>query len=270
MEKISVRPPITDVLIDKQKELLVHYIAIESLPDYPVDLNTRIGQKTIKSFIDKGIEELAESYTELTNMLQYASSNKTKHAMECLENYNLEIADFYHFFLEVLIYSNLDTGDLNIMVQDFIAQNYAQAVTITEGKDAVSALLIIGQWINQEARRKTISPKNDRFIVASEEEAADHTLYAGARRISEQLLDQHAECLWYLTYSLKSIAFQLKNRDWNTTDRETNKVAYYDAICRAFLALMVYMDFAGFGQIPIVNNYLHKAQINLKRIKDGY
>ena len=49
-------------IYELQKVLLDHYIGIEGLPQYPVDVNTKSSQVLLKDFTGRVTEELAEGY----------------------------------------------------------------------------------------------------------------------------------------------------------------------------------------------------------------
>jgi hypothetical protein len=81
---------------DKQKELVDHYTKIESLPQYPINLDTKDSQNLMKDFVSRVVEELAESYEARLQGFEEGS----------LE----EVADAFHFILEVMVFTepNLD------------------------------------------------------------------------------------------------------------------------------------------------------------------
>jgi hypothetical protein len=270
MEKISVRPNILNQLIPMQKELVDQYIQLESLPQYPIDLNSRDGQKVIKTFVGRAVEELAEAYEFLEAVYTMASTNDMKSAQGALQEYNIEMADFWHFLLEILLYSDMGLARITNIVDGAFQTDWERYQGLYKTDNPFKSLLNLAAFINQEQKRKSIENKPDRFTVATDAEMVDNPLLCGGRRISERLLEQHTECLWDITYNLNKLCNYLKNRDWAQTDRVTNILGYNNQVLKVLLSVAIYMDFAGFGEIQIVNNYWYKHCLNLERIKDKY
>ena len=51
-----------EAIYSLQKELIDHYVSIEGLPQYPLDVNTKKNQLLIKDVVGRDLEELAEGY----------------------------------------------------------------------------------------------------------------------------------------------------------------------------------------------------------------
>lgn len=83
----------------KQAELMVQYKEIEQLPSAPVSLHTASGQRIIKDFAWRTIEELTESY-EAWEKHGEDWSVAQDHAIE-------ELADSVHFFVELMIFAGI-------------------------------------------------------------------------------------------------------------------------------------------------------------------
>jgi hypothetical protein len=118
--------------------------------------------------------------------------------------------------------------------------------------------------------RKCIQAKGDRFIIAGDEEGLDNPLLYGGRRVSERLMEYHAELLWAITNECFKLTNFLNNSDWHQTERQVNMIGYKTQIIYLLIAMGTYMDFIGMGEIQIVANYKYKNEINWKRIKEGY
>ena len=71
------------------------YAEIEKMPQWPLNVNTREGQKWFKDFLWRTTEEIAESYEA------YLAGDDT-HTIE-------ELADALHFFTELLILAGFDS-----------------------------------------------------------------------------------------------------------------------------------------------------------------
>ena len=86
-------------IFGRQRELMVKYKEIEHLPEPPVPLHTLAGQRVIKDFAWRTVEELTESY-EAWEKHQGDRSVAELHALE-------ELADSFHFFVELLHFAGI-------------------------------------------------------------------------------------------------------------------------------------------------------------------
>ena len=96
-------------IFDKQQKLIDKYKDIEKMPDLPVNINTREGQKWIKDFLWRTSEEVAESYEAYekiaSNGFKPRSNKITKqHKVHQIE----ELIDALHFIVELLIITDKD------------------------------------------------------------------------------------------------------------------------------------------------------------------
>lgn len=78
----------------KQAGVMAKYAEIEGMPEWPLNVNTRVGQKWFKDFLWRTTEEIAESYEAFIGQDQI-------HTIE-------ELADALHFFTELLILAGFD------------------------------------------------------------------------------------------------------------------------------------------------------------------
>lgn len=83
----------------KQAELMAKYKDIEQLPSAPVSLHTASGQRIIKDFAWRTVEELTESAEAWEKHADDAVIART-HALE-------ELADAVHFFVELCIFAGV-------------------------------------------------------------------------------------------------------------------------------------------------------------------
>ena len=92
----------------RQTELMEKYRYIEQLPEAPVSLHHAHGQRIIKDFAWRTVEELTESY-EAWEKHPADVSIAEMHALE-------ELADAVHFYVELLIFAGItDTMCLNLL-----------------------------------------------------------------------------------------------------------------------------------------------------------
>ncbi|KKK72364.1 hypothetical protein LCGC14_2904630, partial [marine sediment metagenome] len=96
----------------RQRELMEKYDEIERMngfhvPTPPVDLHDRRSQAYIRELIRRTVEELFESSHCLKN-----SAWKQSHILTDEDHFYEELADAFHFFIELCIAVGLDAEDL--------------------------------------------------------------------------------------------------------------------------------------------------------------
>ena len=91
-------------VFELQKEILESYIKIEGMPMYPLNINTKESQKMLKDFSGRIIEELGEGFESYLIMLElFHNGSDEKLMIPHLQNFNEEISDALHFWLELMI-----------------------------------------------------------------------------------------------------------------------------------------------------------------------
>ncbi len=102
-----------DLIFQKQRELMVKYEEIEmkngllQTPMVPVDLHDNAGQARLKDFAWRITEELGEAMQCLKN-----KPWKQTHMLTDVDHYKEELADAFHFFVELCILSGIEAEDL--------------------------------------------------------------------------------------------------------------------------------------------------------------
>lgn len=270
MEKIiQVMPNSLQQILEMQKVLLVDYIEIEGLPQYPLDINTKENQSLLKDFISRIIEEFSEAYEQYEHCLDTISQNKRADALQHLQQANEELADAWHFLAEFLIYIGIESDHLEEIIREWLKENPMFAGWYAPTRPW-KTLLTISAYVNEQNGRKCILNKPDRFFVTGDSEALENTLYAGGRRISEKLLEQHKLFLWDITHNLNLLRGYLKNRKWSQTEKKVNQMQFENQVFVALQSVSLYQDFLGIGEIPMVTNYYLMNLKNQERIKNKY
>lgn len=91
-------PSALRAIFERQRELMVRYKEIEQLPDPPVPLHHHSGQRVLKDFAWRTVEELAESWEAY---LKHSDPDVGRiHQTE-------ELADGLHFLVELLIFAGV-------------------------------------------------------------------------------------------------------------------------------------------------------------------
>ncbi len=106
-------------IFNRQTDLMIKYHNIErnngllQTDDVPVDLNCKMGQARLKDFAWRITEEIGEAMNCLKN-----KPWKQTHMETDVIHYYEEIADAFHFFIELCILSGLDSYKLFKMYMD--------------------------------------------------------------------------------------------------------------------------------------------------------
>ena len=165
-----------------QKNLLSGYIGIEGLPQYPVDINTKASQTLLKDFTARVIEELSEGYESFENVMDLFEANHSKLVQthgDCIEyteilnhlqNANEENADAIHFFIELLIYANIQPEDIMAYMVKWVKDNRCpQSVVDSLNKnyeDILRTAMNLGvMWIMDKGDIGVISHNNATDLI---------------------------------------------------------------------------------------------------------
>jgi hypothetical protein len=274
MEAIKMQPVGKDALGEiflMQKLLVKHYIKIEGLPQYPLDLSEKKHQKVVKDFKERISSELSEAYEELMQIWIRENDNMEYSKWDALEAFNEEIADVLHFFIELLIYSGIEAPDIELFFQRQVrdtpdhASLLKDSTWLTLFAFAQASNLMQGYSFTQFTNSNIFTVLDDYDIVKNQR----FDCYGG-RRVSTQIMTVHAEFLWEITYMLNRAVSYLKHKDWAQSEKAANILGYQENLMESFLHFIRYMDFMGQTPIGLFNAYARKNKILLKRINDGY
>ena len=93
-------------LMDKYKDIEARNLG-SSYPLCPVDMNSCQGQQKLKDYAWRITEEIGESMSSLKN-----KPWKSTHVATDVDHYREELADAFHFFVELCILSGIEADDL--------------------------------------------------------------------------------------------------------------------------------------------------------------
>lgn len=253
-EVIYPGPHALEAMFDLQLVLVDHYTKIESLPEYPVDINTKVGQDLIKDFSARIIEEFGEGFESYLLMLEmFRSGTDEKQMITDLQNFNEEIADAIHFWLELLIFSGYGVDDMAHWVNG--AKVGLLEYWLTRAEEVLREELFKkrypGRWVIKDHQLK------DEFL-------------RGGRMISTERKDVMRGLLWDITYWFQVARNTLKNKPWKQTGVMTDKNQYEKGIAEATFAMFKFFAFTGFTAISLHHIYYKKNKVNQFRIKSKY
>lgn len=281
-------PNITDYeylenIFQLQHNLINKYIEIEGLPKPPIDVNTKQSQTLIKDFIGRVIEELSEGQESqelvktLTEQNQYwiGSFNLTSKkinnysvALNHLQNTNEEYADALHFFIELLIYVNIDIES----ILNYVEKYYHQ-VGIKTYTDKLQILMDIGENIidNQYGIQ---SPQNKVNILSGYNNyiegnnKLDLRYYGLSQKID---FTTESKCiLWDIVHHLNIARNFLKNKPWKQSQMLTKELAFQGSLIDAFLIMLGFFKRYGGDSETLHFNYFKKNKVNQFRIESKY
>lgn len=250
-----------EALIYLQKQLLVDYQKIESLADYPIDINTKSGQTLIKDFIARVIEECGEameSYYQANTKISNGHSPKTAH--NDLINFNEELADALHFFLELLIYVNFHTDE---HFSPFLLSKAEHLkVKIVPGGDTISNMAILAKVEAKLAKR------TKHYTISIPLDIAD--LAPGGRSFSDKIINTMEVTLWKMVYYLQISRNTLKNKPWKQTQMLTDVKVFYAYLAEALYQFMLFNTLVGISPLALLKIYALKNKVNRFRINSKY
>lgn len=276
MEKVKMVPVAKTAMEDlfsMQKKLMEHYIKIEGLPNYPLDMAEKKSHKIIKDFKERISGELSEAYEVLLKIWIDQNDNAPYDKLEALEAFNEEVADALHFMLEMLVFSGIEHHDIQAYFQRQVTDNMDNENLLDKDGNSWLTLFNFAKATNMMQGYSYHQMGAQAFTVIDERDLLqDYQRWdcLGARKVSAQIMTVHAEFLWEITYMLNRAVNFLKQKDWAQTERLANVLGYRENIMETFLHFIRYADFMGQTPIGLFNAYYRKNQILQKRIKDGY
>ena len=110
-DEITARQSQCDMFVDifdRQKVFMEQLKDNDILPEYPVDLTTKGGQRLIKEFIFNTIEELAEASFTLKNKAHKVTDDRKVD----LDHYKEELGDALAYFVEICILSGFSAKEI--------------------------------------------------------------------------------------------------------------------------------------------------------------
>lgn len=243
-----------------QKILINYYIKIEGLPSYPIEINTKQSQNIIKDFSSRIIEELGEGFESYLIMMDMFHNGENEIDMiPYLQNFNEEIADAIHFWLELMIFSGFEVSHLKKWMETDWEISF-------KNPDLFAEYLKLGGHFVEGAIPMIKIPKR---MVIKDIDLKDEFL-RGGRALSKVLCHQMKIYLWDITYYLQIARNTLKNKPWKQTHMLTDLEQYEQNLKKVTYSLFTFFYFAGFTKESLFHIYYKKNKVNQFRIESKY
>lgn len=278
-----------------QKNLLSGYIGIEGLPQYPVDINTKDSQTLLKDFTARVIEELSEGYESFENVMDLFEANHSRLVQtqgDCIEymgilnhlqNANEENADAIHFFIELLIYANIQPDDIKAYMVKWVRYNRCPQSVVDSlnknYKDILCTAMNLGvMWIMDKGDIGVISHNNATDLIKWYENMDSETLLDYNTKLLEggryfnhvEYSVNYPYLLWKITHHLNIARNFLKNKPWKQSQVMTQELKYQAELVKAFIYFCGYLGWIGMDSKEVFYIYFKKNHINLFRQKSKY
>lgn len=95
-------------MFDRQESFMRILVQADKMPEYPIDLTSKYGQRQIKEMTWNLVEELAEAMFTLKNRMH----RFTDHQDVDFEHFREELGDALAYFLEICIFSDISPQEL--------------------------------------------------------------------------------------------------------------------------------------------------------------
>ena len=278
-----------------QKNLLSGYIGIEGLPQYPVDIHTKASQTLLKDFTARVIEELSEGYESFENVMDLFEANHSRLVQtngDCIEymgilnhlqNANEENADAIHFFIELLIYANIQPEDIVAYMVKWVRDNRCPQPVVDSlnknYKDILRTAMNLGvMWIMDKGDIGVISHNNATDLIKWYENMDSETrldyntkLLEGGRYFNHvEYSVNYPYLLWKITHHLNIARNFLKNKPWKQSQVMTQELKYQAELVKAFIYFCGYLGWIGMDSKEVFYIYFKKNHINIFRQKSLY
>ena len=97
-----------DEIFELQTRFMEELRLNDRIPEWPIDLRTKPGQRLIKEMVWNLVEELAEASFTLKNRMHRMTDDRQLD----LDHYKEELGDAFAYFVEICILSGIDSKEL--------------------------------------------------------------------------------------------------------------------------------------------------------------
>lgn len=251
-------------------EQLNGYRQIESLPEYPLDINNPKSQVILKDFIGRVIEELTEGFESTNEVFDLCSKNgwnmemlneeEHQSILNSLANANEEQADALGFFFTLLAYSN-------ILPEDILSYNKAKDLFEVMAIGVKELVIKYSDYHN--LLRFDIIRKEDFYEDEGKWEHIN-SYTPGFHQMNELSHEAEKLYLWEVIYELNKARNFLKCRPWKQTQAMTKEIDFQESLVKAFYLYMGFLAMNGFTPLGLFGLFFKKQRLNRWRQQTNY
>lgn len=251
-------------------EQLNGYRQIESLPEYPLDINNPKSQVILKDFIGRVIEELTEGFESTNEVFDLCSKNgwnmemlneeEHQSILNSLANANEEQADALGFFFTLLAYSN-------ILPEDILSYNKAKDLFEVMAIGVKELVIKYSDYHN--LLKFDIICKADFYEDEGKWEYIN-SYTPGFHQMNELSHEAEKLYLWEVIYELNKARNFLKCRPWKQTQVMTKEIDFQESLVKAFYLYMGFLAMNGFTPLGLFGLFFKKQRLNRWRQQTNY
>lgn len=251
-------------------EQLNGYRQIESLPEYPLDINNPKSQVILKDFIGRVIEELTEGFESTNEVFDLCSKNgwnmemlneeEHQSILNSLANANEEQADALGFFFTLLAYSN-------ILPEDILSYNKAKDLFEVMAIGVKELVIKYSDYHN--LLKFDIICKEDLYEDEGKWEHIN-SYTPGFHQMNELSHEAEKLYLWEVIYELNKARNFLKCRPWKQTQVMTKEIDFQESLVKAFYLYMGFLAMNGFTPLGLFGLFFKKQRLNRWRQQTNY
>lgn len=246
------------------------YRQIESLPEYPLDINNPESQVILKDFIGRVIEELTEGFESTDEVFDLCSKNgwnmemlneeERQSILNSLANANEEQADALGFFFTLLAYSN-------ILPEDILSYNKAKDLFEVMAIGVKELVIKYSDYHN--LLKFDIICKEDFYEDEGKWEYIN-SYTPGFHQMNELSHEAEKLYLWEVIYELNKARNFLKCRPWKQTQVMTKEIDFQESLVKAFYLYMGFLAMNGFTPLGLFGLFFKKQRLNRWRQQTNY
>lgn len=251
-------------------EQLNGYRQIESLPEYPLDINNPKSQVILKDFIGRVIEELTEGFESTDEVFDLCSKkgwnmemlNEEEHQsiLNSLANANEEQADALGFFFTLLAYSN-------ILPEDILSYNKAKDLFEVM---AIGVKELVIKYSDYHNLLKFDIIRKEDFYEDEGKWEHINSYIPGFHQMNELSHEAEKLYLWEVIYELNKARNFLKCRPWKQTQVMTKEIDFQESLVKAFYLYMGFLAMNGFTPLGLFGLFFKKQRLNRWRQQTNY
>lgn len=251
-------------------EQLNGYRQIESLPEYPLDINNPKSQVILKDFIGRVIEELTEGFESTNEVFDLCSKNgwnmemlneeEHQSILNSLANANEEQADALGFFFTLLAYSN-------ILPEDILSYNKAKDLFEVM---AIGVKELVIKYSDYHNLLKFDIIRKEDFYEDEGKWEHINSYTPGFHQMNELSHEAEKLYLWEVIYELNKARNFLKCRPWKQTQVMTKEIDFQESLVKAFYLYMGFLAMNGFTPLGLFGLFFKKQRLNRWRQQTSY